>query len=168
MVGKKPRIWESNSVDLNVVQSTPTQIRSSLRFPGFLNQPIPVLVPAETIEGFRVDQTPQEMGRNREGIAGRGERIRTSDSCVPNAVLYQAELHPVTADKSISTAAFQCRRTTTKSNSCSRACLNSESDSGASACRARSHSWLAAFKVYCMAPVLPMAATTASKLASSG
>ena len=24
----------------------------------------------------------------------RGERIRTSDSCVPNAVLYQAELHP--------------------------------------------------------------------------
>ena len=28
-------------------------------------------------------------------IYGRGERIRTSDSCVPNAVLYQAELHPV-------------------------------------------------------------------------
>ena len=27
-------------------------------------------------------------------IIGRGERIRTSDSCVPNAVLYQAELHP--------------------------------------------------------------------------
>ena len=27
-------------------------------------------------------------------IPGRGERIRTSDSCVPNAVLYQAELHP--------------------------------------------------------------------------
>ena len=26
--------------------------------------------------------------------AGRGERIRTSDSCVPNAVLYQAELRP--------------------------------------------------------------------------
>ena len=25
---------------------------------------------------------------------GRGERIRTSDSCVPNAVLYLAELHP--------------------------------------------------------------------------
>ena len=25
---------------------------------------------------------------------GRGERVRTSDSCVPNAVLYQAELHP--------------------------------------------------------------------------
>ena len=28
-------------------------------------------------------------------LDGRGERIRTSDSCVPNAVLYQAELHPV-------------------------------------------------------------------------
>ena len=27
-------------------------------------------------------------------IAGRGERIRTSDSYVPNVVLYQAELHP--------------------------------------------------------------------------
>ncbi len=27
-------------------------------------------------------------------MSGRGERIRTSDSCVPNAVLYQAELHP--------------------------------------------------------------------------
>lgn len=25
---------------------------------------------------------------------GRGERIWTSDTCVPNAVLYQAELHP--------------------------------------------------------------------------
>src|SRR5512139_1573437 len=28
------------------------------------------------------------------GESGRGERIRTSDSCVPNAVLYQAELRP--------------------------------------------------------------------------
>ena len=26
--------------------------------------------------------------------SGRGERIRTSDSYVPNVVLYQAELHP--------------------------------------------------------------------------
>lgn len=25
---------------------------------------------------------------------GRGDMIRTCDSCVPNAVLYQAELHP--------------------------------------------------------------------------
>src|SRR3989338_5750509 len=30
----------------------------------------------------------------RPTLIGRGERIRTSDSCVPNAVLYQAELHP--------------------------------------------------------------------------
>ena len=30
--------------------------------------------------------------QQKEG--GRGERIRTSDSCVPNAVLYQAELRP--------------------------------------------------------------------------
>src|SRR5713226_8278174 len=29
-----------------------------------------------------------------ESEAGRGDWIRTSDSCVPNAVLYQAELHP--------------------------------------------------------------------------
>lgn len=27
--------------------------------------------------------------------SGRSERIRTSDTCVPNAVLYQAELHSV-------------------------------------------------------------------------
>ena len=33
------------------------------------------------------------MGQTLDFI-GRGERIRTSDSCVPNAVLYQAELHP--------------------------------------------------------------------------
>ena len=32
------------------------------------------------------------MANNK--IYGRGERIRTSDSCVTNAVLYQAELHP--------------------------------------------------------------------------
>ena len=30
-----------------------------------------------------------------DAMNGRGERIRTSDTCVPNAVLYQAELHPV-------------------------------------------------------------------------
>ncbi len=33
-------------------------------------------------------------GRINNAKNGRGERIRTSDSCVPNAVLYQAELHP--------------------------------------------------------------------------
>ena len=31
------------------------------------------------------------------GIFGRGKRIRTSGPCVPNAVLYQAELFPDTA-----------------------------------------------------------------------
>ena len=30
------------------------------------------------------------------GIDGRGKRIRTSGPCVPNAVLYQAELFPDT------------------------------------------------------------------------
>ena len=40
------------------------------------DQPIPVLLPPETFEGFRVDQTLQGVGRNREGDAGRGERIR--------------------------------------------------------------------------------------------
>jgi hypothetical protein len=30
-------------------------------------------------------------------IFGRGKRIRTSGPCVPNAVLYQAELFPDTA-----------------------------------------------------------------------
>ena len=28
-------------------------------------------------------------------VIGRGERIRTSGPCLPKAVLYQAELHPV-------------------------------------------------------------------------
>ena len=37
-------------------------------------------------------KAPQVLKINE--MAGRGERIRTSDSCVPNAVLYQAELHP--------------------------------------------------------------------------
>jgi hypothetical protein len=60
----------------------------------FFDQVVPVLIPPETVEGFRGDQTLQGMGSKREGDAGRGERIRTSDSCVPNAVLYQAELHP--------------------------------------------------------------------------
>ena len=31
--------------------------------------------------------------------SGRGERIRTSDSYVPNVVLYQAELHPEFFDR---------------------------------------------------------------------
>ncbi len=39
----------------------------------------------------RCRETPSRI---RPQISGRGERIRTSDSCVPNAVLYQAELRP--------------------------------------------------------------------------
>jgi hypothetical protein len=38
----------------------------------------------------------------QEEIYGRGERIRTSDSCVPNAVLYQAELHPEADEERVS------------------------------------------------------------------
>ena len=37
-------------------------------------------------------------GDDRGEAIGRGERIRTSDSCVPNAVLYQAELRPDRGD----------------------------------------------------------------------
>ena len=42
-------------------------------------------------------QKPPEWRFLFVDISGRGERIRTSDSCVPNAVLYQAELHPESA-----------------------------------------------------------------------
>lgn len=38
-------------------------------------------------------------------FSGRGERIRTFDTLVPNQVLYQTELHPET--KVIITAFFQ-------------------------------------------------------------
>ena len=40
----------------------------------------------------------KQHGMNGLYEIGRGERIRTSDSCVPNAVLYQAELHPDCGD----------------------------------------------------------------------
>lgn len=38
-----------------------------------------------------------EIKKLRENLqlSGRGERIRTSDPCLPKAVLYQAEPHPV-------------------------------------------------------------------------
>ena len=35
-----------------------------------------------------------QNGSIRNDILGRGKRIRTSGPCVPNAVLYQAELFP--------------------------------------------------------------------------
>jgi hypothetical protein len=50
------------------------------------------------------EEDPKLIKRCREGqkgrgeTGGRGERIRTSDSCVPNAVLYQAELRPDRGD----------------------------------------------------------------------
>ena len=39
---------------------------------------------------------PEEMGLRGKGPEknGRGDWIRTSDSCLPKTVLYQAELHP--------------------------------------------------------------------------
>src|SRR5487761_2762851 len=61
-------------------------------------------VPAAVVAGIRplgrgtTTNFPKGRCRLRQRLAshriGRGERIRTSDSCVPNAVLYQAELHP--------------------------------------------------------------------------
>ena len=42
----------------------------------------------------------QKTIQSRPIFFGRGERIRTSDFCVPNAVLYQAELHPEHVDPS--------------------------------------------------------------------
>ena len=44
-----------------------------------------------SLEYFYIFQKNQ---KHKNIFHGRGERIRTSDSCVPNAVLYQAELHP--------------------------------------------------------------------------
>lgn len=38
-------------------------------------------------------QVTESLGRF-PGMSGRGKRIRTSGPCVPNAVLYQAELFP--------------------------------------------------------------------------
>ena len=38
-------------------------------------------------------KNPAKAGLDRN-LCGRGERIRTSDSYVPNVVLYQAELRP--------------------------------------------------------------------------
>ncbi len=52
--------------------------------------------PYQPIDDDKHGDKEQELGH---GVSpprriGRGERIRTSDSCVPNAVLYQAELRP--------------------------------------------------------------------------
>ena len=48
---------------------------------------------AEEKSVTQMKKAPKISGLFQE-LIGRGERIRTSDSCVPNAVLYQAELRP--------------------------------------------------------------------------
>ena len=44
-------------------------------------------------------------------LSGRSERIRTSGPCVPNAVLYQAELHSDALLEAISDSSQQQRMT---------------------------------------------------------
>ena len=58
-----------------------------------------------------VPQMRTPGSKQLDQMNGRGERIRTSDSCVPNAVLYQAELHPENID---------VLRTTRTTGSCTR------------------------------------------------
>src|SRR5258708_3749138 len=87
---------------------------------------------------------------------GRGERIRTSDSCVPNAVLYQAELHP--------DGEFQYLRVTAKVANSSKLSLYFESGSFAIASRASRAEASARVRVYSSAPVSRIAFTTGSKL----
>ena len=78
---------------------------------------------AMTRRNFATTRTSQ-----RGDWVGRGERIRTSDSCVPNAVLYQAELHP--------DGEFQYLRVTAKAANSSKLSLYFESGSMAIALRA--------------------------------
>ena len=65
-------------------------------------------------------------------FSGRGERIRTSDSYVPNVVLYQAELHPELFKWRDSTLLFShCLEATDHSHLglsfCLKSCQNSSS-----------------------------------------
>src|SRR4051795_12276353 len=85
---------------------------------------------------------------------GRGERIRTSDSCVPNAVLYQAELHP--------DGEFQYLRVTAKVANSSKLSLYFESVSTVIASRAWRAEASACMRVYSSAPVSSMACMTGS------
>ncbi len=59
---------------------------------------------------LKATSTIEEIKSEREAFAGRGERIRTSDSCVPNAVLYQAELHPEMENGSLLALALHHKR----------------------------------------------------------
>jgi hypothetical protein len=72
--------------------------------------------------------------------SGRGERIRTSDSCVPNAVLYQTELHPeypgCSASRARRTSRIQKLLSTANRDNCSRDWRYFESGMHASAASA--------------------------------
>ena len=48
----------------------------------------------ETLEGFSPSPLQKNRFRVEQDLCGRGERIRTSDPCVPNAVRYRAALRP--------------------------------------------------------------------------
>ena len=49
----------------------------------------------QTLSDFApFDRITNHSSLIRNDIFGRGKRIRTSGPCVPNAVLYQAELFP--------------------------------------------------------------------------
>ena len=93
-----------------------------------------------------------KAGRGKERN-GRGERIRTSDSCVPNAVLYQTELHPDEAaatDKSTSLLQrrdepppSQRSRSIAKSSKSNKESLNTDGGRRRTAVAARANSSLA-------------------------
>ncbi len=74
--------------------------------PPFIDVPVQSILPLLNLwrcsPGVSHPNRPREKGFQQEtGISmgrypllSRGERIRTSGPCVPNTVLYQAELHP--------------------------------------------------------------------------
>ena len=68
-----------------------------------------------------------KAGKLEKKRSGRGERIRTSDTCVPNAVLYQAELHPDFSLSRTNPNAFQRSRLIAKDSKCIREFRCSES-----------------------------------------
>lgn len=95
---------------------------------------------------------------------GRSERIRTSDPCVPNAVLYQAELHSdscVSSDLSI----YRSLSTVKESNSI-REFLNALVGKQFNASIPRETSFLPASMHASMAPEARMTRVTLSKSGS--
>ena len=79
------------------------------------------LPPAQTVPG-QINVPPLKA---RMTNVGRGERIRTSDSCVPNAVLYQAELHPDRGYRPERPTVRYRSRSTAKASKCSKESLQS-------------------------------------------